>query len=133
MGESNSVVHRLEAIVLVAVGGFAGSNLRYFVDLQLSGLLATVTVNTLGSIALGAIVYEATSTDLLADETRTLVATGVLSSFTTYSTFAVQSIQSSPRLLVANVLGTYTLGFAGVLVGKRLVATLERRWVDGSP
>lgn len=121
-------LRRLLAIVLVAIGGFAGSNLRYLVDLLLSEMIATLVVNTLGSIALGAIVYEAIETDLLADETRTVVATGFLGSFTTYSTFAIQSVQASPRWLVVNICVTYALGFTGVLVGRSLVRMLERRW-----
>jgi CrcB protein len=126
--DTTPLLGRLEAVVLVAIGGFAGSNLRYVADLLVPGLAATLLVNTLGSLALGAVVSEATRVGVLADETRTVVATGFLSSFTTYSTFAVQSVQAGPIWLVANVLLTYTFGFAGVLAGRALVRTTGQRW-----
>ncbi|SEO38344.1 CrcB protein [Halogranum amylolyticum] len=119
---------RVESLALIAIGGFAGSNLRYFVDLLLPGLYATVAVNALGSFALGCIFYATLYSGVLADETRAVVATGFLSSFTTYSTFALQSAQSSPPWLVANVVANYALGFAGVLLGRSLARALDRRW-----
>jgi len=117
---------RLEAIVLVGIGGFAGANLRYFVDLWLPGLHGTVLVNTLGSLALGVLLYEAIHLGVLADETQLVAATGFLSSFTTYSTFAVETVQS-PEWALLYVLGSYAFGFAGVLLGRELVRVVERR------
>ena len=121
-------LRRLEALVLIAVGGFAGSNLRYLVDLVISGMAATLTVNALGSFALGFVAYEALRTDALASETRLVVSTGFVSSFTTYSTFALQSAQATPSLLVANVLATHALGFLGVFGGRGLLTAVRRRW-----
>ncbi|PSP94480.1 chromosome condensation protein CrcB [Halobacteriales archaeon QH_8_68_33] len=112
---------------LVAIGGFAGSNLRYFVDLLVGGLAATLLVNVVGSFALGVVVYGALRLGRLAPGTRAVLATGFLSSLTTYSTFAVQTVQSSPTVLVGNVLANYALGFAGVLAGRTLVAAVDRR------
>ena len=107
-------------LALVAVGGFAGATLRWAVALLAPGLPGTLAVNAVGSLALGFLVYEAVGTSALADEARTLLGTGVLSSFTTYSTFAVESASVAPPLLVANVVANYGLGFAGVLVGRAL-------------
>ena len=121
-------IHTLEAVVLVAIGGFAGSNLRYAVDLLVGGLGATLLVNVAGSFALGALVTEAERSERLAPETRSVLATGFLSSLTTYSTFAFQTVQSTPVVLVANVIGNYALGFAGVLAGGAVVGALHRRW-----
>lgn len=121
-------LHSLEALALVAVGGFAGSNLRYFVDLLVGGLGATLAVNAVGSLALGVLVYEATTAEVIASETRSVLATGFLSSLTTYSTFALQSVQSTPVVLVVNVVANYALGFAGVLAARVLVNRLHRRW-----
>jgi len=121
-------LRRLEAVVLIAVGGFAGSNLRYLVDLVVSGMAATLTVNALGSFALGFVAYEALRTDALASETRFVISTGFISSFTTYSTFALQSAQATLSLLVANVVATYVLGFLGVFGGRELLAVVQRRW-----
>jgi len=121
-------LHGFEAVALVAIGGFAGSNLRYFVDLLVGGLGATLAVNAVGSFALGVLVYEATTSEVIAPETRSVLATGFLSSLTTYSTFALQSVGSTPVVLVANVVANYTLGFAGVLAARTFVHRLHRRW-----
>lgn len=63
---------------------------------------------------------------LLAEQTQIVAGTGFLSSFTTSSTFALESLQVSPVLLVGNVLATYVFGFTGVLAGRTLA-----RIVDG--
>ncbi|WP_117595470.1 MULTISPECIES: CrcB family protein [Haloprofundus] len=119
---------RLESLALVAIGGFAGSNLRYFADLVLPGLVGTLVVNAVGSAVLGFVLYEKLYSGILTKETRTVVSTGFLSSFTTYSTFALQSAQAPPLWLVANVVANYALGFAGVLVGRRTARVVDRRW-----
>lgn len=115
----------LEAVALIAVGGFAGSNLRYVVAQFLPGLGGTLVANVTGSVALGFLLYEALYTGVLAERTRVVLGTGFLSSFTTYSTFAVQSVQAGPALFAVNVAVTYALGFAGVLVGRGLARGLD--------
>ncbi|MFB6108707.1 MAG: CrcB family protein [Haloplanus sp.] len=111
---------RLEALLLVAVGGAVGATLRYLVGGAITGLGGTLAANALGSVVLGFLLYEAVYADLLAEQTQLVFGTGLLSSFTTYSTFAVQTATASPPLAVGNVVANYALGFAGVLVGQRL-------------
>lgn len=123
---TNHTLVRLEVLALIGIGGFAGSNLRYFVGFIAPGIPGTLLVNTLGSFALGFLLYEAIYSGLLAEQTLIVAGTGFLSSFTTYSTFALESLQASPLLLVGNVLATYMLGFTGVLAGRALA-----RIVDG--
>lgn len=117
---------RLEALALIGIGGFAGSNLRYFVGFLAPGIPGTLLVNVIGSFVLGFVLYEAIYSGLLAEQTQIVAGTGFLSSFTTYSTFALETLQASPLLLVGNVLATYALGFTGVLAGRTLA-----RIVDG--
>jgi CrcB protein len=112
----------------VAIGGFAGANLRYAAGLLAPGLPGTLAVNAVGSFLLGVVLYEAIYAGVLSRRTRTLLATGFLSSFTTYSTFAVQTVQSEPALLLANVAANYALGFAGVLAGRAVA-----RRITGGP
>lgn len=119
---------RVESLVLVAIGGFAGSNLRYFAGFLVPELVGTLLVNVLGSLALGFVLYETIYSGVLANETRVVVSTGFLSSFTTYSTFALQSAQAPPVVLIGNVLANYALGFTGVLVGRSLAWYVDRRW-----
>ncbi|MBV0924325.1 CrcB family protein [Halomicroarcula limicola] len=123
---------RVEPLLLVAVGGFAGAVLRRSVALAAPGIAAldgavvgTLVVNVAGSFALGVLLYEAHLANALSAETRLVLGTGFLSSFTTYSTFAVQTSGLPPALAVTNVAANYALAFAGVVLG-RLVA----RWLS---
>lgn len=111
---------RAEPLLLIAVGGFVGAALRYAVALALpTGFpWGTLAVNVAGSFALGVLLYEAHLADLLSPETRLVVGTGFLSSFTTYSTFAVETVAMDPALAGVNVLANYVLGFAAVLAGR---------------
>ena len=118
-------LRRAEVAVLVAIGGFAGSNLRFLVGGFLPGLEGTLLVNVVGSFALGVLLYEAIHAGALAEKTRVVVGTGFLSSFTTYSTFALESFRAGPALLAGNVVTTYAFGAAGVLAGRELVRRLE--------
>ena len=124
---SDHPLRTLEAVVLVAIGGFAGSNLRYFVARVLPGAGGTLLVNVAGSFALGFLLYEALYSNIVTERARLVLTTGFLSSLTTYSTFALQTaLLDSPIWMLANVLVTYALGFSGVLAGR----VLARR-VDG--
>jgi len=111
---------RLELVALVGIGGFAGSNLRYLVGRFEPGLGGTLLVNAVGSLALGFLVYEAATADVLGRRTHVVAGSGFLSSFTTYSTFVVETVQSAPLVAVGYVGASYGLGFAGVLAGRAL-------------
>ncbi|WP_247003780.1 fluoride efflux transporter FluC [Halosolutus gelatinilyticus] len=112
---------RLETLALIGIGGFAGSNLRYFATGVLADVPAVLLVNVLGSVVLGFLVYEAQYTGIVDRKSRLVLTTGFLSSLTTYSTFAVQTaLAAEPLLLVAIVVGNYGLGFAGVVASRGL-------------
>jgi len=115
-------------IALVALGGFVGANLRYAVSFVVTGLGGTLLANALGSVLLGVVLYEARAIGVLSPRARTLLATGILASFTTYSTFALETLQAEPRWLVLNLLAHYALGFLGIIAGRTLVRSLSRRW-----
>ncbi|MWV38789.1 CrcB family protein [Natrialba sp. INN-245] len=123
---------RLETLALIAIGGFAGANLRFFAVGLFPDVLAVLLVNVLGSFALGFLVYEAQYAGLVDRTSRIVFTTGFLSSLTTYSTFAIQTGitagPAEPLVLVAIVVGNYGLGFAGVLASR----ALARRVTDGS-
>ena len=110
---------RLGAVLGVGLGGFVGANLRYLVDVLVpTTLVATALVNVLGSFVLALIVYEAEFTGRLTATSRRVLATGMLSSFTTYSTFVVGALTVTPAVGVGYVFGSYVLGFVGVLGGR---------------
>lgn len=118
-------LRRVETLLLIAVGGFVGANARYAIGLALPGLSGTFIANVTGSALLGFVLYEAMLTDLLADETRLVFATGFLSSYTTYSTFALETVQTTPLLGILNVMASYAFGFAAVVAGGRIASLLE--------
>jgi CrcB protein len=117
----------VESLVLIAMGGALGANLRYLVGIVVPGLGGTLVANVSGSYLLGLVVYESRYAGLLAERSRLLLATGFLSSFTTYSTFALETVQAPVALGVANVIASYALGFAAVLLG----AATASRLTDG--
>ena len=124
---SDHPLRTLEAVVLIAIGGFAGSNLRYLVARVFPGAGGTLLVNVAGSFVLGFLLYEALYSNIVTERARLVLTTGFLSSLTTYSTFALQTaLLDSPIWMLANVLVTYALGFSGVLAGRALA-----RRVDG--
>ncbi|WP_435184755.1 fluoride efflux transporter FluC [Halobellus sp. EA9] len=100
--------------VLVALGGFCGAVSRYLVGVAVPGPdpLGTLTANVLGSFVLAASVGAVRSRRF-----RFFLATGLLSSFTTYSTFAVETVMLGPAWGVANVGANYAIGVAAALVG----------------
>lgn len=121
------LIEHVETIVIIAIGGFAGSNLRYLVELTLqSSLAATMTVNILGSMAFGFFFYENILADTVSESSRTLITTGFISSFTTYSTFMIDAITTTPLVAIGYIATSYTLGFAAVVIGResaqRLIA-----------
>ncbi|SFS89054.1 fluoride efflux transporter FluC [Halostagnicola kamekurae] len=112
-------LEHVEAILAVGIGGFAGSNLRYLVELSVpSSLVATMTVNVLGCFALGVLSYEHRFRGTISATSRTLLATGFIASFTTYSTFILDVLTTSPPVAVGYVLGSYTVGFGAVVAGR---------------
>lgn len=124
MARTHPLEH-LESVVVVGIGGFAGSNLRYFVELYVpNSLAATMLVNILGSLALGFLIYENLLSGRISEASRTLMATGFIASFTTYSTFIVDTLTTTPTIAVGYIIGSYTLGFGAVLVGREAA-----RWV----
>jgi len=117
----------IETYALVALGGFAGANARYGVDLAFGALPATLAVNVVGSALLGFLLYEEAYLGVFSGPMRIAVGTGFLSSLTTYSTFAVQTYRAAPLVAAGNVAGNYAFGIAGVLLGRHVALALAGR------
>jgi CrcB protein len=128
MTETNPLAY-LEVILIAGIGGFAGSNLRYLFELLLpSALIATFAANVLGCLALGFFFYEGKYGDSISRPARTVIATGFISSFTTYSTFVVDAATATPAVAIVYVAGSYVLGFAAVLAGRGLATHAVARY-----
>lgn len=105
---------------MIAVGGFLGSIARYGVTEITPTLAGTFVVNVTGSAVLGFVFYTTTTTDRIPERARLLVATGFLSSYTTYSLFALETMAVATATGIANVLGSYACGFGAAALGRRI-------------
>lgn len=114
---------------LVAVGGAAGSVLRYALQGAVqrwaggSFPAGTVAVNVLGCLVVGFIAAAFTGPLLVREEYRVGLTIGVLGGFTTFSTFELETLHLANdgqfRLALANVVLSVGLGFAAVWAGYR--------------
>ena len=85
----------IRTLLLVGLGGFAGSSFRYLVQRMIASVTTlsfpygTLTINISGSLLIGIIFGIAEKSDLLSPEARLFLITGVLGGFTTFSTFTL--------------------------------------------
>jgi fluoride exporter len=110
-----------QTLAMVALGGAAGSVLRYLVSLGSLALFGpgfpwgTLAVNIAGSAAIGALAGAG-----MDGQARLLLVTGFLGGFTTFSAFSLEAVglwERSPTLAVAYVAASVLLGAAACLVG----------------
>lgn len=107
------------SFVWVAIGGAAGSCLRYWVSLILGpGSIAqgfpwaTFSVNVLGSLGLGLTFVLAEDRSWFGADLRLLLGTGLMGGFTTYSAFNLESI----GLMQAGAWGRTALYMGGTVL-----------------
>ena len=86
-------------VVLVGFGGFVGACARYFLSRWVHHLLpqavlslGTFTVNLLGCLAIGVLAGRLDAGQLMGPGVRLFLIVGVLGGFTTFSTFAVETV-----------------------------------------
>ena len=108
----------VRSVALVGVGGFAGATSRYAVATALPTAFpwGTLAVNVAGAFLLGLLVYGTSELRRIPETARLVVATGFLASFTTYSTFAAETVALSHAAAAVNVAATYALGFLAVVL-----------------
>ncbi len=104
----------MKNIILVGIGGFAGSILRYLFSMYslsfYSGKfpLATFLVNVIGCLLIGLTYGFAERFEWMSPQMRMLLATGFCGGFTTFSAFAFENV----KLLQNNEYGL----FAGYVI-----------------
>ncbi|MGD8440273.1 MAG: fluoride efflux transporter CrcB [Holophagae bacterium] len=120
--------HPLVQALWVGVGGFVGTALRYLVSGWTYRLVpnaifpwGTLTVNVVGCLMLGLLGGLADFRGALSANTRLFVFIGVLGGFTTFSTFAFETVSLSDGAqalrAVANVAGHLILGLGAAWLG----------------
>lgn len=115
----------LETILLIALGGFAGANLRYFAGLVVpSSMVATLLVNVIGSFALSVLLYESVYSGIFTEQANIVFGTGFLSSFTTYSGFALDAFTASSSIAIEYIGVSYVLGFLAIYLGHTVAQQL---------
>jgi CrcB protein len=89
---------QVETILLIGIGGFIGANLRYAVSVWAAGRFGlvfpwgTLIINVTGSFILALFLGYAVAHTRLDDRVRLLLAVGFCGAYTTFSTYAVESI-----------------------------------------
>jgi CrcB protein len=110
-------------MILVGLGGMAGCIMRYLADHFIRDErfpYATLVVNVLGSLAIGAIMGVAAKQEGFGNW-RLFLASGICGGFTTFSAFAWQNLQllNQQRYLVFIIYtgSTLALGLLAVFLG----------------
>lgn len=127
----------MDKIVLVGVGGAVGSILRYWVSGYVQDLsqsigfpFGTLAVNLLGCLVIGILSQLGDDRGVFTPESRALIFIGVLGGFTTFSTFANESMnlfrdgENLPGIV--NVAASLGLGLGAVVAGRALVSAVWR-------
>ena len=103
-------------LLLVSLGGVLGSLARYALVDAFPDLVTTLAINVVGSLALGVLVAQRPD----GRWSRPFLGTGVLGGFTTFSAFAVQTLDASLPTGIAYVAGTLVLGIGAAGLGLRV-------------
>lgn len=124
----------MNRFLLISIGAILGANARYLVSLwaaQRFGMgfpYGTAIANITGSLALGFVVAWGSAASGLTPQMRLLVAVGFLGSYTTFSSFAVESLLQSENANLAsallNILANNGLGIAAAWLGMALARSL---------
>lgn len=119
-------------IVLVLIGGAFGTGLRYFLSSYIYSKVkeptfpyANLVINVSGSLAIGVLAELFETRALVSPAIRVALLTGVLGGYTTFSSFAFETVtllrDGEVGMAMLNVSLSLGLGLAAVWLGMRLV------------
>lgn len=124
----------MKKILALGIGGFIGSNLRYFITLKTHALFGnnfpygTFAVNILGCFFLGFLAVYGNEVVNLSTNTKLLLGTGMMGALTTFSTFSFETFSlmrhSSYRLAFTSMALNLFLGIIAVWMGFELAKKL---------
>jgi CrcB protein len=110
----------LKSIAFVAIGGGAGSILRYLVSFWVAKYsgpgfpLPTLIINVCGCLVIGLLMGFFERAGIVGSDMRLLLVTGFCGGFTTFSTFALENLE---LLQSGNGLAAFLYIGASVLLG----------------
>ncbi|MCA9084752.1 MAG: fluoride efflux transporter CrcB [Planctomycetaceae bacterium] len=118
---------QFQVLLAVGLGGFVGAVGRFLLSAALAGafgeslvFVRTLVVNLIGCFAIGVVTVIAARTSGLSPVMQKCVITGLLGAFTTFSTFAMDSLI---------LLQSGRFGAAGFNIGVNVVAGLLLVWL----
>ncbi|MFI5112050.1 MAG: fluoride efflux transporter CrcB [Terriglobales bacterium] len=122
------------AVLWISLGALLGANARYFFSrwvtrhMDAAFPFGTLLINVTGSLVLGFFMIWTTERVLADPRWRLLIAIGFCSSYTTFSSYAFETIvyfeQGHWTLLAANFIANNLLCLAAVLAGAVLARAL---------
>ena len=124
----------MKDFLAISLAAIVGANLRYFLSrlaLREFGAVfpyGTLAINIVGSVVVGFFVIWTTERVLLDPRWRLLVVVGFCGSFTTFSSYAFESMaffeQGQYRLMLLNIFSNNLLCLGGALAGIALARAL---------
>jgi len=124
----------LKALIFIAMGGAIGALLRYGASLSVYSFMGrgfpygTLFVNVTGSLLMGLLSVMMLERFNIGPEWRAAVLVGVLGSFTTFSTFSIETlnlleqgdVMRAVTNIVLSVLVCLVAVWFGVLIGRQI-------------
>jgi len=122
----------MRLLLLATAGGAVGSGARYLVNVTCARWFgtsfpwSTLTVNIVGCLLMGLVTELVMSRLNGSPEARTLIATGFLGGFTTFSAFALDfaaltkgnEMSAAVVYMLASVAGSLVAVYAGLALGR---------------
>ncbi|MDH5444282.1 MAG: fluoride efflux transporter CrcB [Gammaproteobacteria bacterium] len=121
-------------ILNIALGGALGAVMRYLVSTGVHSILGrgfpygTLTVNVMGSFAMGFLFVYLMERSSLGPEWRALILIGFLGAFTTFSTFSIETLNLLQSGAIVRALANILISvitcilatWLGVILGRQL-------------
>ena len=124
----------MKDFLAISLAAIVGANLRYLLSrlaaIELGAVFpyGTLAINLLGSFIVGFFVVWTTERALVDPRWRLLVVVGFCGSFTTFSSYAFETMayfeQGQWALMLANILSSNLLCLGGALAGMALARVL---------
>lgn len=118
----------MDKVIIVGIGGFLGAASRYLVSQYCTKWFGnqfpygTLVVNIIGALLIGIILEVFTTTNLISENMKLFLTTGILGGLTTFSTFSYETISlfyaSRYSLAILNTALNLFLSLGGVILGK---------------